>query len=541
VEITPARHPTVVLWTMLAAVVAVVMTVTGTIAVLPDLGQDLGASQLELQWTVDINAVILAAFVLPCGALLDRYGRRRGLLIGLAVLGSGATWSALAGTPDELLLSRLLTGIGAAIVFPGTLSTLSAVTPADRRLRMIGMWSAAALVGGTIGVLASGAILAAGLGSGAFFLANAALAAVCIGGTLWAVPETRETHAEPLDPVGALLSLAGIGGLVLGIIQLPVDGLGAPVVTAGLGVGTLATAAFIAWELRTEHPMLDVRLFRNRNFSVSSLGVTLVFLVMFGYFFVVAQLFQLIFGYGPFESGLRMLAFVPVLVAVTGASPALAARFGTRNVVTTGMLLTAAGVMVLSFLDVGSSYLHVLAGMFVMAGGMGLTMTPMTDLIMSSVPRDKAGVGSAMNDTTRELGTALGVAVLGSLLSSAYASHLPASVDALSPGAADTVRSSLGGAMAVGQQIGGPAGEQLMTAAREAWTSGLQLSLTVGAGIVTLAALITYRFLGRGPAAVEAVDAGETWDDADEAELDGLAALDGAALSGSCPQGTIVG
>jgi len=131
--------------------------------------------------------------------------------------------------------------------------------------------------------------------------------------------------------------------------------------------------------------------------------------------------------------------------------------------------------------------------------------------------------------------------VLGSLLSSAYASHLPASVDALSPGAADTVRSSLGGAMAVGQQIGGPAGEQLMTAAREAWTSGLQLSLTVGAGIVTLAALITYRFLGRGPAAVEAVDAGETWDDADEAELDGLAALDGAALSGSCPQGTIVG
>jgi hypothetical protein len=160
---------------------------------------------------------------------------------------------------------------------------------------------------------------------------------------------------------------------------------------------------------------------------------------------------------------------------------------------------------------------------------------------MSSVPRDKAGIGSAMNDTTRELGTSLGVAVLGSLLSSSYASHLPASVDALPPAAADAVRSSLGGAMAVGQQIGGPGGEQLMSAARDAWTSGLQLSLTVGAGIVTLAALITFRFLRSTPAEGpdEAIDAVGTWDD--DAELDRLAGLDGSELAGSCPQGTIVG
>jgi Na+/melibiose symporter-like transporter len=215
--------------------------------------------------------------------------------------------------------------------------------------------------------------------------------ALALGLGRFLVPESRDPRQARIDLPGAALSIAGLTALLWGLIEAPARGWTSPAILGAFGAAVLVLALFAAWELRTPTPMLDVRLFRNRNFSVSSLGVTLVFLVMFGFFFVVAQLFQLIFGYGPFESGLRMLAFVPVLVAVTGASPALAARFGTRNVVTTGMLLTAAGVMVLSFLAVGSSYLHVLAGMFVMAGGMGLTMTPMTDLSCPPCPATRPG------------------------------------------------------------------------------------------------------------------------------------------------------
>jgi EmrB/QacA subfamily drug resistance transporter len=532
-------------WTILgvlcASLLLIVLANTSMNVALPTMARTLGLSNSAQQWIVDAYSLVFAGLLFTAGTLGDRFGRKGFLQAGLVLFGLGSAFATfLADSGGGIIAARAVMGVGGALVMPATLSILVNTFPAHERARAIAIWTGIAGGGGALGLVLGG-WLVEHFWWGSTFAMNIPVVALALVAGAFLLPTSRDPHPSRVDVVGSLLSMGGLGLVVFGLIEAPHWGWASTSTIVTLAAGVAILAGFWRWELHTPAPMLDVRLFRNRNFSVSSLGVTLVFLVMFGFFFVVAQLFQLIFGYGPFESGLRMLAFVPVLVAVTGASPALAARFGTRNVVTTGMLLTAAGVMVLSFLDVGSSYLHVLAGMFVMAGGMGLTMTPMTDLIMSSVPRDKAGVGSAMNDTTRELGTALGVAVLGSLLSSAYASHLPASVDALSPGAADTVRSSLGGAMAVGQQIGGPAGEQLMTAAREAWTSGLQLSLTVGAGIVTLAALITYRFLGRGPAAVDAVDAGETWDDADEAELDGLAALDGAALSGSCPQGTIVG
>lgn len=433
-EITPARHPVVVLWTMLAAVVAVVMTVTGTIAILPDVGQDLGASQIELQWTVDINAVILAAFVLPCGSLLDRYGRRRGLVIGLIVLGSGATWSALAGSPDELLLSRVLTGIGAAIVFPGTLSTLSAVTPPDRKLRMIGMWSAAALVGGTIGVLASGAILAAGLGSGAFFLANAALAAACLAGTVWAVPETRENHAEPLDPIGAILSLVAIGALVLGIIQLPVDGLGAPVVVAGLAIGALATAAFIAWELRAEHPMLDVRLFRNHTFAGGVAGTIVLWMGAYGYLFMVFQYFPYVKGYDVMQAALCITPNGVSSIAAALVASRLSDRFGWARVTVAGLVVMGAATTVMMLVGTTRSVPLLCASFFLFGIGQGLAGTPATNAIIEGLPRAKQGVASAVNDASREVGAALGLALLGSAFNLGYRAELDGGVPGV-PGA----------------------------------------------------------------------------------------------------------
>jgi Na+/melibiose symporter-like transporter len=241
--------------------------------------------------------------------------------------------------------------------------------------------------------------------------------------------------------------------------------------------------------------MLDVRLFMDRRFGVSSIGMMLVFLTMFGFFFVVSQLFQLVLGYGPFESGLRMLPIMPVMIIFSTRAAGLVERFGARTIVTIGMLLTAGGVFVLSSLDASSGYGHVLAGMIVMASGMGLTMTPMTELIMSSVPRDKAGVGSAMNDTTREVGTTLGVAILGSILSSGYTSHLGQAVTGLPDSARHAAEGSLAGALGVAHQIGGAQGAAIVDAAKSAWADGLHLSMGIGAVIVLLAAIISARYL----------------------------------------------
>ena len=254
--------------------------------------------------------------------------------------------------------------------------------------------------------------------------------------------------------------------------------------------------------------MLDVRLFKDRRFGVSSIGMTLVFLTMFGFFFVVSQLFQLVLGYGPFESGLRMLPIMPVMIIFSTRAAGLVQRFGARTIVTIGMVLTAGGVFILSFLEPTSGYGHVLIGMFVMASGMGLTMTPMTELIMSSVPRDKAGVGSAMNDTTREVGTTLGVAVLGSILSSGYTSNLGSAVTGLPAAARQTAEGSLAGALGVAREIGGTQGAAIIDAAKSAWTDGLQLSMFIGTAIVLVAAVIAARFLpGKiGTSTDEAID-----------------------------------
>jgi Na+/melibiose symporter-like transporter len=253
--------------------------------------------------------------------------------------------------------------------------------------------------------------------------------------------------------------------------------------------------------------MLDVRLFTNTRFSVSSLAMMLIFLTMFGFFFVVSQLFQLVLGYGPFESGLRMLPIMPLMVIAAPVSASLVPRLGARVVVSGGMALTAAGVLVLSALDAGSGYGHVLAGMIPMAIGMGLTMSPMTELIMSSVPRDKAGVGSAMNDTTREVGTTLGVAILGSILSSGYSSRVGDAVASLPADAQQAVKGSLAGALGTAQQLevsgNSVQAQQLVNTAKDAWAHGLQLSMTIGASIVVIAAIICAKYLpGRGDAVV---------------------------------------
>ncbi len=309
------------------------------------------------------------------------------------------------------------------------------------------------------------------------------------------LPESRSRERGRIDFMGAALSIAGLVLVVYGLIEGPHWGWTDPKTLSTIAGGIVVLALFALWELRTTSPMLEVRLFKNATFSVSSIGIMLVFLTMFGFFFVVSQLFQLVLGYGPFEAGLRILPIMPFLMIFTPLSASAVARVGVRRVVIPGMLTTAAGILILSRLHADSGYGHVLAGMAVMALGMAFTMTPMTTLIMASVPSEHAGMGSAMNDTTRELGTTLGVAVLGSILSSGYAARFGDTAAGLPADARHAADSSLAGARVVSEQIGGTSGTALFDAAKDAWVHGLQLSMTVGAAIILAAALFTWKLL----------------------------------------------
>jgi Na+/melibiose symporter-like transporter len=308
----------------------------------------------------------------------------------------------------------------------------------------------------------------------------------------WLVPTSRDPESSSIDLPGAVLSTAGLSALVYGLIEAPRIGW-TSFETLGLIVAGLALmAVFALWELRNKQPMLDVRLFARPAFGVSSLTLTLVFFTLMGIFFSVAQLFQLVMGYGAFESALRMAPIFLFMMIAAPISPHLAARFGKSRVVALGLLILAAGIGSLSLLGSQPTYLHVMAGMAIMAAGMGLAMSPTTDLLMSAVPRTKAGMGSATNDTTRELGGALGVAVLGSIIASQFTSELAPAVASLPEGPRAAAESSLGGAVMVASQLGGAPGEALLHAAQAAWMSGLELAMMAGTVIVAAAAVLAF-------------------------------------------------
>ncbi len=477
------------------SLLVIVLANTSMNVALPTMAHDLQLTTSSMQWVVDSYALVFAGLLFTAGTLGDRFGRKGFLQAGLVVFGLGsvyATW--LAHTSGELIGARAVMGLGGALVMPTTLSILVNTFPARERAKAIAIWSGIAGVGGAVG-LALGGWLVEHFWWGSTFAINLPVCALALvaGGLL--LPTSKDPAAPKVDLVGSLLSIAGLCLLVLGLIEAPHWGWLSMTTILALGSGVVLLTVFSKWERHARMPMLDISLFRDRRFGVSSLGMTLVFLVMFGFFFISIQYFQLVLGYGPFESGVRVLPFMPAMIVMSVLSPRFVVRFGARVVVGVGMLLAGIGVLMFSRLQIDSSYSEVLAGMFVMTTGMGLTTSPMTNLIMSSVPRDKAGMGSAMNDTTRELGTTLGVAIFGSLLASSYTGNLPSQISLLPAAARDAVQGSLGGALYVSEQIGGANGDKLALAARQAWMQGVHFAFVVGAGIVFLAALISFLFL----------------------------------------------
>jgi EmrB/QacA subfamily drug resistance transporter len=414
------------------------------------------------------------------------------------IFGSASAFSAFADHPSGLIVGRAVMGLGAALVMPATLSILTTVFPPRERGKAIAIWAGLAGAGAAIGPIGSGFLLEH-FWWGSVFLMNLPIIAFALVAGRFLVPTSKDPNQTSLDPVGAVLSILGLAALLYGIIEAPSNGWTSVTTLGAFGAAAVLLGVFGWWELRTSDPMLELRWFRNPRFSTASGAITLVFFAMFGTFFLFSQYLQLVLGYGTLEAGLRMLPMAITMMIAAPNSARLAERFGRRPVVAGGLATVASWLLLMSFAGVDSSYLQVMVALIVMSAGMGSSMAPSTASIMASLPMNKAGVGSAVNDTTRELGGALGVAVLGSLAASAYTSGVGGAggvhLAGLPAAAVTLARSSLGGALQVAGSLDGAAGHALARAAQVAYVDGMSTALRVGAVVVFVASAFVARFL----------------------------------------------
>jgi MFS transporter, DHA2 family, multidrug resistance protein len=496
-------------WFLLAimclSLVLVVMSVSGLNTALPTIQRELGASASELQWIVDSYAVVFAGLLLSAGAIGDRFGRRGALLGGLAVFGLGALLGGLGTDASQVIASRAVMGIGAAFIMPATLSIITSIFPPHERPRAIAIWAGFAGAGASIGPIVTGGLLE-GFWWGSTLLVNVPVVVATLA-VVWAfAPASRDDTHTPLDPIGALLSLIGLSSLIFGIIEGPDDGwTSGPVLAAFLLAGVVLTA-FVAWERRSDHPMLPLSLFRDRRFSTGSGVITVSFFVMFGFFFLITQYLQFARGYSALEAGLAGLPASLAFLVFSPRSAALVERYGPARVMALGLTVVAGAFGVLTTLTTDTPYLVIGTAFALLGAGMSITAAPATSEIMTSVPLSKAGVGSAVNDTTRELGGALGIALLGSIANVAYRSGVDLGGIQLPAGARAAAEESIGAAASVAEQVPGGGGDVVHQAA-SAFTDAFTLTNRVALAIALTAAaavLIVLRPRASEPAADEA-------------------------------------
>jgi EmrB/QacA subfamily drug resistance transporter len=478
-------------WTLLvlsASLLVIGLDNTILNVALPTLESDLGASSSQLQWIVDAYMLVFAGVLLTAGALGDRFGRKRALTLGLAVFGLGSGLSALATSPDMLIGARAIMGIGGAFIMPSTLSIIMAVFPAHERPKAIGVWAGVSGLGIAIGPVAGGWLIEHANWN-AVFLVNLPFVVAALVAGRWLVPDSKDPAAPRLDVPGFALSIAGLTTLVWAIIEAPARGWTDPTILTAFGISAAVLGTFLAWELRAREPMLDIRLFRNPRFSGASAAITLVFFAMFGSIFFLTQYLQGVLGYSALEAGLRVTPVALGLILGGPISAKLAARVGTKIVVSGGLLLVALGLMLVTQFAVDSSYDIVAAHLIVLGFGMGMAMAPATESVMGSLPVEKASVGSAVNDTTRTTGGALGVAILGSLLASQYRGDMDAAVAGLPDGAAATASDTLSGGLSVAHRVGDLG---LAEAAQHAFVSGMHFAALAAAAVALAGAVVAY-------------------------------------------------
>ena len=485
-----------VLRVMCLSLMMVVGAVASLNVALPEIARSTGASQTQLQWIVAAYALAFAALLLPAGALGDRIGRKPVLAAGLGIFGLSSLAAIFLNGPGELIALRAAMGVGAAMIMPVTLSVITTVFPPEERGKAVGTWVGVAAGGGVLGLLTSGVLLE-WLPWQSIFALNVVLAAVALAGTLAIVPATRETCPPRLDLVGTLLSAAALAALVFGVIEGPERGWGELTTVASLAFGAVGVVAFVLWELRRREPMLDPRHFARRGFAAGTLSMSIQFFAAFGFLFLALPYLQLVTGYTPLQAAGALVPMALVVIPLSRTAPAIAARVGVRVAGAMGLSLMALGFVVLSTLEVGSSYAHFLAGLLPFGAGMALAGAPATTAIVASLPRSKQGVASAVNDVSRELGGALGIAVLGSLMNGVYRAEMTDSTGSVPAGVGEQARGSLAAAQQIGEQLG-PQGQHLVLHAQTAFLHGFTRGLTAGAALLLLGAIfVAVRAPGR--------------------------------------------
>ena len=490
VVIVDARRRLLVLAAMCIALVAVVASVSGLNVAQQALATDLGATQSQLLWIINGYTLVLAALLMPVGAIGDRWGRKPILLIGFVVFSLSNLASAFSTEPTTLIGLRVLAGVGAAMIMPVTLSVITTSFPREEQAKAIGTWAGFAGAGGIIGLFVSAAIIDNATWPWVFAL-PIALAAISFVLTIAFVPHSVEHTEAGFDVAGSILSAVAVGGLVLAFHEGPEQGWNAPVTIAALAAGIIGAAVFVAVELRRDHPLLDVRIFAIRGLAAGSINLFVVFAVMFSLFLVLVQYLQAVLGYSALRAASGLLPMAVMMMPLSTIAPTIAERIGFRRTLVTGMLLMAAGLFTFAMLaDPDGGYLSVLPGILLLGAGVGLSMSPSTAAITASLPEEKQGVASALNDTVREMGGAVGIALIGSVLNSAYQANIEPATSALPPAVAEPVNEGIGGALGVTAQMGAD-GTALLDSARQAFVDGMVPALLLAAGLSLAAAIYT--------------------------------------------------
>ncbi|MEK6536127.1 MAG: MFS transporter [Actinomycetota bacterium] len=499
-------------WTL--AVLSVSLVIIGldnTIlnVALPTIQKELGASFSQLQWMVDAYVLVFASLLLTMGALGDRFGRKRTLQIGLVIFGVSSFFAAHATSSTQLIVSRSVMGIGGALIMPSTLSIITDVFPREERGRAIGIWTGMAAVGIATGPALGGWLLenfswgssfpfditGDMLNWGSVFLINLPVVIVALIAGLLLVPESRDPAPPRLDLLGAALSMSTLMTLVYGIIEAPSRGWLDTVVLSSFVGSFILGAGFIYRELHASHPMLDLSFFRNPRFSTGVGAISMAFFALFGMIFILAQYLQFVHGYTALQAGIRIMPFALGMMIGAANSHRLVARMGTNKVAAMGLTILAVVCASLYFWQVDTPYWIIGISVVVMSFGVSNTMAPATDAVMGAVPLAKAGVGSAMNDTTRQVGGAFGVAILGSILNTLYSSSMADNIAGLPPEAAAQARDSVGAAVNIGVRIGGVPGQALADAARGSFVDGMHVAFMIAAGVALVAAVIVLKFM----------------------------------------------
>ena len=493
--VNDARQRTRILVAMCVALVAVVASVSGLNVAQQQLAVELGASQSQLLWIINGYTIALAALLMPIGAIGDRFGRKKVLLTGLALFVVSNIAAAFAAAVPMLIAFRVLGGVAAAMIMPVTLSVITSSFPAEDRDRAIGVWAGFAGAGGIIGLFTSSMVIDNFTWPWVFAL-PVVMAVVALAMTTAVVPHSREHHEGRFDTVGSVLSAIAVGAVVLGIHEGPEVGWTAPLTMVALISGVVAAIGFAIWELRQDHPLLDLRVFRNRMLASGSFALLVTFAIMTGLFLVVVQYLMVVLGYSAIGAAAGLIPLALLMMPLSAVAPLIARRVGMRAMFVGGSLLISAGLATMaSMASIDGGYFSVLPGMLIMAVGVGLIMTPGTTAITASLPPEEQGVASALNDTVREVGAAVGVALLGSVMSAGYSSAISSSTGALPAEAAHAVEEGIGGAVGVSMQMvdagfAEPAAA-LMESAKAAFLDGWTGSMWVSAGIALMVAVVS--------------------------------------------------